>query len=172
MKRTIRSLFVFLLATFLFLPAALAAGEMELTWEKHFTSMTPIFMNGHTGEQQWIAGFVARGDITYNGTKIGSVSSTIRMLNPPVSLTEKYDFLFISTVNNIDGMGTFTVNGVGITYSSNGASGEYLVSWHGSISNGTDSLAAINGLASGILAGNMFSGLGQGKEILMFKLGQ
>ncbi|MEA2109092.1 MAG: hypothetical protein U9P07_06695 [Pseudomonadota bacterium] len=146
---------------------------MELVLGKTFTSMTPIFMSGHKGDPNWISGFHATGDVTLDGTKIGTASATIMHVSPPMRLTEEYDTLFMQVVNSITGVGTFEVTGIGISSGSSTTTttGDVLLAWYGSISNGTDSLADTYGLSSGVVIGNVYTGQGEGKETIRIRFG-
>ena len=162
-----------LLLCLLIAPMAIGAGETEYVFEKTFTSMTPIYMDGHAGEPAWIAGFNITGDIYLGGVKIGTLASTARMFNPPMSLTERYDLGLIKIVNTITGMGTFESNGqfLSMGSSTSAISGDMTFSWFGSISNGTGSLSSMVGAVAGNAKGNIYTGGGTGKEIVLLRFG-
>lgn len=160
-----------LLLCLLIVPMAIGAGDSEIVLEKSFTSMTPVFMSGHAGDFNWIEGYDGSGDIYLDGVKIGTVTSEIRLFNPPMSFTERYDLGRIKMVNTITGFGTFESNGqfLSMGSSTSATSGDVTFSWFGSISNGTGSLSSMIGLASGTGNGNMFTGSGTGKEIVLYR---
>ena len=160
-----------LLLSLLIAPMAIGAGESEYVLEKSFTSMTPIFMDGHAGDPAWIEGFIITGDIKLGGVKVGTLTSTARLFNPPVSLTERYDFGIIKIVNSIPVYGSFEINGqfLSMGSSTSATSGDLTFSWIGSISNGTDGLSSMVGQAAGTAMGNMYTGIGTGKEIILVR---
>ena len=49
-------------------------ADSEYVLEKIFTSMTPVYMNGHEGDSEWIEGFDFECDILMEGDKIGTAS--------------------------------------------------------------------------------------------------
>jgi hypothetical protein len=90
-----------------------------------------------------------------------------------MSLTERYDSGLIKMVNTIPGYGTFETHGQFLSMGSSTSvtSGDMTFSWFGSISNGTDSLSSMVGLVAGTTPGNIYTGVGTGKEILLFRFG-
>jgi len=173
MKKTAWLAVVFLLLAAFLAPALYAAGEAEIVLEKKFTSLTPTYMSGHEGDPQWISGFVTSGDIISGGTKIGTVASTLTLLNPPMSMTEKSAILFIKVTNTITGVGTFETTGMGVSAanSTTMTKGDFLLAWFGSLGNGAASLVGIQGLSSGVVSANIFSGSGEGRETLRVRFG-
>jgi hypothetical protein len=162
-----------LLIGLLIAPMAIGAGESEIVFEKSYTSMTPIFMSGHSGDASWIEGFNLAGDINLGTTKIGTFTATVRLFNPPMSLTERYDSGLIKMVNTIPAYGTFETNGqfLSMGSSTSTTSGDMTFSWFGSISNGTGSLSSMVGLVAGTTTGNIYTGAGAGKENVLYRFG-
>jgi hypothetical protein len=160
-----------LLLSLLIVPMAIGAGESELVLEKSFTTMTPVFMSGHPGDPNWIEGFDVTGDINLGGSKIGTLTATIRLFNPPMSSTERYDYALVKIVNTIPGFGTFETNGPGFSMgsSTSATSGDMTFSWTGSISNGTGSLSSMVGIVGGNATANSFTATGSGKEIVLYR---
>jgi hypothetical protein len=161
-----------LLIGLLIAPIAIGAGESEIVFEKSYTSMTPIFMSGHAGDPSWIEGFNLAGDIILGTTELGTFTATVRLFNPPMSLTERYDSGLIKMVNTIPGYGTFETNGqfLSMGSSTTATSGDMTFSWFSSISNGTSSLAGMVGLVAGTTTGNIYTGAGTGKENVLYRL--
>ncbi len=172
----IRKLGIFLGAAILSLfplQSGLAAGEMELQWQKQFTSMQPIFMEGHEGDMNAVAGFQMEGDILMGDTVLGSVSTEWLFVNPPMNLTAPYSQAFMRVTNTLTGMGSFEVTGTGLSLGSSttATAGDFVAGWVGSISNGTGSLTDIYGLSSGISTGSVFAGQSESTETLRIRFG-
>ena len=55
--------------------------------------------------------------------------------------------------------------------STSATSGDVTFSWFGSISNGTGSLSSMVGLVAATGEGNIYTGGGTGKEIVLFRFG-
>ena len=162
-----------LLLSLLMVPMAIGAGESEIVFENSFTSITPIFMSGHSGDPRWIEGFNITGDINSGGSKIGTLTITATFFNPPMSLTERYNLGLIKMVNTFPAYGTFEINGQWLSMGSStfATSGDITVSWSGSISNGTGSLSSMVGIVAGNTKANTFTGTGTGKEIVLLRFG-
>jgi hypothetical protein len=150
---------------------AIGAGEIEIVFEKFFTSMTPVFMSGHPGDPNWIEGFDVTGDINLGGSKVGTLTATIRLVNPPMSSTERYDSALVKIVNTMPAYGTFETNGQGFSMgsSTSATSGDLTFSWLGSISNGTGIFSGMVGIVAGAAKNNSFTGTGAGKEIVLYR---
>ena len=148
-------------------------ADTEYVLEKIFTSMTPVYMNGHEGDAEWIEGFDFECDILLEGDKIGTASGRSRLINPPVNLIERYDVTMIKFVNSIPGQGNFEESGLGIGFGSSTVppTGNITVAWWGSITNGTDSLENIVGVSAGTLSVNAFTGQGSGEETILIRFG-
>ncbi|MEJ2696745.1 MAG: hypothetical protein P8013_08855 [Candidatus Sulfobium sp.] len=67
-KIIFRTCLTFLL-TFFFVQGAMAADELEVVFERHNTSITPIYMSGHMGDSNWIEGFSSTADIYLDNVK-------------------------------------------------------------------------------------------------------
>ena len=173
LKRGTIFLYSAFLISLLIAPMAIGAGESEIVFEETFTSIAPIFMDGHAGDPAWIEGFNITGDIYLGGSKVGTLTSTARMFNPPMSLTERYDYGSIKAVSTISGYGTFETSGqfLSMGSSTSATSGDSTFSWTASISNGTGSLSSMVGQVAGTAKGNTFTGGGTGKEIVLFRFG-
>lgn len=162
-----------LLLSLLIAPMAIGAGESEIILEQTFTSIAPIFMDGHAGDPAWIEGFNISADINFGGVKVGTLTSTAKLFNPPMSLTERYDSGSIKAVTTISGYGTFETSGqfLSMSSSTSATSGDSTFSWTASISNGTGSFSSMVGQVAGTAKGNTFIGTGTGKEIVLFRFG-
>ena len=158
---------------FMTLSSVLAAGETEHILEKRTTSVTPIFMPNHVGDQNWIQGFQFEGDIFLRGKgeKIGSFSGEALFANPPLNLAETYEHFFMSTLNDIPGFGTFQETTSGLTLGSSANNGDVVLAWSGSISNGTGFFENNYGLTAGNSAFNIFTGVGIFTEVLNIRNG-
>lgn len=164
---------VTLLLTFFFARGAVAAGEIELMFEGHITSVTPIYMDGHDGEFNWIEGFNMTADIYMGDVKIGTSSGQVTLSNPPLSVTERYDNLIIRYKNTITGVGSYevTAQGVALASSTSAMAGDMTFAWSGSISNGTGGLLDLYGLSVGNGVSNFISGGGTYREVAQVRIG-
>lgn len=150
-----------------------AAADNEIQFEKIFASFTPVFMNGHDGDMEWIEGFTGAGDIYLGTTKMGTVTFTASFINPPMSYTDRYEYVKMKMVNTLTDMGIFEVNGIVLALGSSTYATDYnaTLSWNGSISNGTGSLSSLVGLSAGTIQANMGTLTATGKELLLYRLG-
>jgi len=173
MNKTVVNGLVALLATVLFSGPLSAAGEQEYILDKTFDSSVPVFMDGHEGDMNWVKGFVFTGDILLGGTPIGTVSGEATFWNPPMNFLEVYDQASVTMTNNIDGMGSFEVyaQAVAMGSSTTATVGDVIVSWAGSIANGTGSLSNLYGLSAGNIGTNIFLGTASGTEVLRLRFG-
>jgi hypothetical protein len=172
-KKVIIYLSIIFLLALLFAQGIRAAGEVEYVFEKTATSFAPIYMSGHDEDPNWIEGFNITVNISLNSAEIGTASLQVKLLNPPVNMTEVYDYITIKFVNNFTGIGTFEVTGLGVTLGSSttATAGDMTFAWSGSISNGTGSLANIYGLSSGTAIANIFTGEGSARETIRIRFG-
>lgn len=143
-------------------------AEEPIVLKKEFTTVTPNFMQGHMGDQNWIKGYTLVGDIFLNETKIGTVNGEVTMLNPPVDMTQRYAEAFMIINNTVTNLGTFQVFAQVKSITTNDAitTGEGSVAWHGTIVNGSDQLQGLGGLSAGVVNYNVFTGQGSGTELL------
>lgn len=169
-----RGFFVFsaLLLGVLMVPMG-AAADSEISFQKTFSSLTPIFMSGHAGDPNWIEGFTGGGDINLDTDEVGTFTVTMTFNNPPMSNTERYDYLSMKVVNTITGMGTFEVNGQALALGSStfATDGNVTLSWTGSISNSTGDLLGMVGISAGTAQIHMGIFTGSATENLLFRLG-
>lgn len=158
---------------FFICPGAIAAGEVELVFERNNKSITPIYMSGHEGDFNWIEGFSSTGDIYMDNVKVGTSSGTVTFSNPPMMLGERYDNLIIHFKNTITGIGSYEVTGQGIALASSTTTtaGDITLAWFGSISNGTGGLSNLYGLSAGNGVSNVFEGGGLLKEVDRVRIG-
>ena len=173
MNRTaVTSLGAFL-ATVLFSGPISGAGEEQYILDKTFTSITPVFMSGHEGDMNWVEGFTFAGEVLLNGASIGTVSGEATLWNPPMNYVDAYDQASVRITNNIDGMGSFEVHaqGVALGSSTTTVAGDIVVSWSGSVANGTGSLSNLYGLSAGNVGVNIFLGTASGTEVLRLRFG-
>ncbi|MGM0426936.1 MAG: hypothetical protein ACQEQ7_06835 [Thermodesulfobacteriota bacterium] len=166
-----RVLFYAVFLALLMVPVTAAADD-EIQFEKVFTSFTPLFMDGHEGDMEWIEGFTGAGDIYLGTTKMGTVTFTATFINPPMSYTDRYEYVKMKMVNTLTDMGTFEVNGIVLALGSSTYATDYnaTLSWTGSISNGTGSLSSLVGLSAGTIQANMGTLTAAGKELLLYRL--
>ena len=152
---------------------AAATGETEYVLEKVFTSVTPVFMAGHEGDPNWIQGYAFEGDILLDGQRIGSVSGATTLWYPPLQFNDVYNEVGMTAVNTIDGIGTLDVYGqaVVLTSGTTATTGDVVLAWTGSVTNGSGALANAYGLAAGNAIANMFTSSGNGTEILRIRFG-
>ena len=169
-KKRISLLYVLLIALLIFPMQAAADDQIQL--DKTFTSFTPVFMSGHEGDLDWIEGFEGTGDIYMGAEKVGTLTATLTMLNPPVSFAEKYEYGQLKVVNTITGMGTFEVHGMALSMGSSTVATDFqsTLAWTGTISNATGSLAGLVGLSSGTASVDMATFTAAGKELLLYRL--
>lgn len=160
---------VVLIGLLLFPIAAAADDGVEL--EKVITSFTPVYMDGHDGDMNYMEGFTGTGDIYLGATKAGTFTAAVTLINPPVGMTEQYEYAKIKFVNTIAGMGSFEVNGMALLMgSSTGATSLVsTLSWSGSVSNGTGSLSNLVGLSAGTAQADLMGLKAEGKELLLYR---
>lgn len=159
------------LLTFFLVQGVMAQDEYVL--EHTFTSLTPVFMSGHDGDLNWIEGFNYTSDIFMEGSKVGTASGQLRILNPPMNLTEHYSYAIVKAVYSLPGIGTFEVSEqlLALSSSTTPTAGDTTLSYSGSISNGTGDLLNIYGLVAGTGISNIFTGQGNSKEIIRVRFG-
>lgn len=159
-----------LLLALLMVPMGAAADD-ELQFNKTFMSFTPIFMSGHEGDMEGIEGFTGTGDIYLGATKLGTVTFSATFINPPMSYTDRYEYVQIKMVNTITGMGTFEVNGIALSMGSSTFSTDYntTISWTGSISNAAGSLSGLVGLSAGTVQANMATSTATVTELVLYR---
>lgn len=152
---------------------ASALGEVSYTIEKVFDTVEPIFLAGHSGDPNWVAGFSFSGDIYWKGGVIGTVTGEARLWNPPLSTSDVYDNVSMHITNVINGLGTFEVYAQGTTLSSSTStvSGDWLLSWTGSVANGTGYFDGFYGLSAGAGLSNLFTGTASATEIVILRSG-
>jgi hypothetical protein len=164
---------IFLLAIALFAPSTYGAGEVEYIVQKEFDTLAPVYMAGHDGDSAWIQGFVFSGSILLQGQVVGSVSGEVRLSNPPLNVFRDYTHVSVTSTNSINGLGTFEVHaeGVALASSTTAAAGDVLVSYAGSIANGTGFFRNGYGLASAAIVSNFYVGTASGSEIVRLRSG-
>lgn len=147
-------------------------AESTVTLEKVFTQISPVFMQGHQGDINWIEGFRFSGDILLDGSKIGDVSGELMLLNPPLVITERSANGSGRFENDIPGIGRFEVfaqmTGTGNMESVN--TGDLMFGWHGSLTNGSNTLAGLGGISAGVGSFNLFTLQGSAQEMLIYSI--
>lgn len=161
------------LLTLLLVRGAMAAGEVEVVFEGNVTTVTPIYMSGHDGDFNWIEGFSFAGDIYLNDQKVGTTDGQVTLVNPPLSVTERYDNLIVRHKDTITGVGTYevTAQGIALASSTSPAMGDVTFAWAGSISNGTGVFADVYGLSTGNGVSNFIVGGGTYKQVMRIRIG-
>jgi hypothetical protein len=176
MEETMRTRVVFAMACLmlgLFSTAGHAVDETEYTLRKEFDEVLPIFMTGHLGDLAWIEGFSFQGTIYLGSTAIGSVTGEATLWNPPMNLQDAYDQVSMRITNTVDGVGTFEVyaQGVALGSSTSATIGDHIISWSGSLTNGTGLFNGYFGLSSGMVQANLNAGTASATEILLVRAG-
>ncbi len=164
-----KKIIVFSLMVFAGLAFCQSAGAQDpILLKKNFTSVVPVFMEGHDNELEWIQGYRFEGDIFAGEIKIGNVNGEVSLLNPPVNMSQYYDEAFGIFNNNLDNIGSFQVFAQVKSYAGDfsKAAGDGIIAWHGSIVNGTGALEGLKGLSAGTGTYNTFAGNGRGTELL------
>jgi hypothetical protein len=166
----------FLLGVFLTLLLMLPTGafaDNEIQLSKTFSSIAPVFMSGHDGDPNWIEGFTGSGDIYLGEEKAGTVTFTATLMNPPLSYTDRYQYVQMKVINTLTGMGSFEVNCIAIALLNSNFSTNYnaTISWTGSISNGTGSLSSLVGLSAGTIQTNLGKLIATAEELILYRLG-
>jgi hypothetical protein len=153
--------------------AGFALGEAEYTVRKEFDAVVPIFMPGHAGEPEWIEGFSFLGTIYLGETAIGTVTGAATLWNPPMNMQDIYDQISLRITNTVTGLGTFEVHGQGVVLGSSTSAtmGDYLISWAGSLANGTGAFGGYYGLSTGLAQANLNTGTASATEILLVRDG-
>ena len=166
-KSVVATLCAFVVAAFFAGPLN-GAGETEYILNKNFSTITPIFMAGHEGDMNWVEGFTVSGEILFNGAIIGTVTGEAYLWNPPMNFVDVNDQVSVNLSNTINGMGTFEVRAQGVALGSTttAATGDIVVSWAGSLANGTGGLANIYGLSAGNVVANFYTGTASATEVL------
>lgn len=149
-----------------------AIAQEPLLLKKDFTSITPIFMEGHANDMDWIQGYRFEGDIILDGVKIGTVNGEATLLNPPIDMSQQYYEAFGIFNNNLDDIGSFQVFAQVKSYGgeSSASTGDGIIAWHGSITNSSGALQGLKGLSAGTGNYNLFTGKGAGTELLQITL--
>lgn len=162
-----------ILFSFMILGQVAAEGETEFILEKKITAMAPIYMLGHIGDPNSIKGFQFEGDNFLKGgdEKIGSFTGEVFLATPPLDTAESYDHAFLTILNDIPGVGSFTVTASGLSLGNSAQDGGIVFAWSGSISNGTGVLENNFGLSAGNAVANVFAGVGGITEVLNIRNG-
>ncbi len=158
--------------TFLFAQGAIAQG-MTVQLVQNFTSLTPIFLNGHEGELTMISGLAYQSDLLYEGIPIGTASGEITALEPPFNLTIPFNDITIDGVWSFPGAGTINLTGSGIVFVSSGwlRTGELAVSLTGRYSEGTDVLSGYQGVSAGIGTVSLYTRQGSANITMYLQTG-
>jgi hypothetical protein len=140
--------------------------------EKQVTSLEVHYLSGHVGDINYIQGAIFDADIYYNGSKIGTCAGSLLFLNPPLDFNARYAPAAVKYVNTIPGNGSYQVNAQGIGFfTSDIYSGKGTVAFSGSISNGTDNLESMVGLASAIGEFDLVKQTGVIEETISVRMG-
>jgi hypothetical protein len=169
MRKTILLILIVFVCLLSYQPAI---AQEPLLLKKDFTSVTPVFMEGHANDMDWIQGYRFEGDIILDGVKIGTVNGEVTLLNPPVDMSQQYYEAFGIFNNNLDDIGSFQVFAQVQSYGgeSSASTGDGIIAWHGSITNGSGALQGLKGLSAGTGNYNLFTGKGAGTEVLQISL--
>ena len=162
-----------ILFSFMILGQVSAAGETEFILEKKITAMTPIFMLNHIGDPDWIKGFQVEGDIFLKGgdANIGRFTGEVLLVNPPMNPAGTYDYAYMTILNVMPGLGSYTVTANSLALGSSAQNGDIVMAWSGSISNGIGILENNFGLSAGNGVVNVFAGEGTMTEVLNIRNG-
>jgi len=149
---------------------ASASVAVQYQMEHTYTAMTPIFMVGHEGDPAKIEGFEVQSTVSLGGQIIGSASTRIRLLAPPMNMTVPISWMNADVAYAFEGLGTIEVHSVGISYGSSNAAatGAIVFAGAGSVRNGTGALAGFEGVASSNGSANIF--IGGGNETVVFDI--
>ena len=147
------------------------AAEIEVDIVE--TSSTPIFVSGHEGDMSQIAGYQFEQNILVGGVVIGTSSGTVTLLAPPFDFTAPFSFGVVEATSSFPGLGTVEEFGciIALTNSNTLSTGELTLSWTNSVSNGTESLSGIYGVATGMGTGNLFTSQGTMKQTYRYRFG-
>ena len=90
-----------------------------------------------------------------------------------MSMGEVYDHVTMRITNTIDGLGTFQVFAQGVTIGSSTSAtvGDYMLSWTGSVANGTGYFNNFFGTSAGSGLSNLFAGTATATEIITLRSG-
>lgn len=165
-------LFGVFLAVLLMLPMG-ASADTEIQLSMTLSSFAPVFMSGHDGDANWIEGFTGSGDLFLGKKKAGTLTFSATLTNPPMSYTDRYEYLQMKVTHTLTGMGSFEVNGIALSLNNSNFATNYstTISWTGSISNGTESLSSLVGLSSGTVQANLGTLAATGTEMILYRLG-
>lgn len=172
-KRILTFLFIILLLGVGWLKSVVAADEVEHILQKTITSAEPEYLTGREGDPTAIKGYTISFDIFLDGTQVGTGTSEVTVLDPPVNFDNQYSHAIIEIENTLPGIGSFTVtaHAVNLGSSTTPTAGDAVNAWAGSISNGTESLENAFGLSSGTGVVNIFAGTGEMTEVLRIRTG-
>jgi hypothetical protein len=156
MSRKCASFILFVWILFLFIAGP--AGAQEYYVQLYETSSTPVFMNGHDGDWGWIVGVNIDMDIYWGGTKIGSATGNLTMMDPPVNFNAIFSTAKAVFTYSIDGWGSFQQEGDAIiVFNSNtGTDGSFHFSSQARIFNGTGSYTDWYGTAVSSGSGSLY----------------
>ena len=115
---------------------------------------TPIFMEGHAGDTEYIEGFSYSNDIYLGETKIGTESGTITVIDPPLNIANPFTYIRIESIYSFPGIGELTAGGYGVGLS-NPSTFTFTMSWSASMTSGQ---------TPGALAGTPFRGADQRRD--------
>jgi hypothetical protein len=170
-KRISFSTVFVILFTLLLVQGAMA--DQEIILKRVFTSVTPVFMEGHDNDPNWIEGFDITCNILLDGNVVGTCSGENRLINPPLNLAEQYQNAMIKIYNDIPGTGTFEATGISTSLGSQNLAqtGDVTFSFHISLSNGTGNIEDIYGWSGGCGSVNIFAQTGGSTEVLLYRFG-
>jgi hypothetical protein len=125
-----------------------AVEVLDLVLQQENNVLTPVFMDGHEGDPNWIGGFSFVSDITLNGVKIGTYSGSLDLRDKPMVLTRMFDTYDSQGSIEFTGIGTCALAGSGIGMLAS-AQGDMLVSFAGKMDACTGGLAGIAAIING-----------------------
>ncbi|MBW2081345.1 MAG: hypothetical protein JRI27_10360 [Deltaproteobacteria bacterium] len=142
-----------------------AAGTLEVVLQQSITDMTPVYVEGHDGDLNWIAGFSFDSNVSYNSAPVGTLSGTFLLTMPPMDLTSLFDEFAFDGALCLTGLGTCALTGCGMSMLASGQ-GDILISFAGKLDACTDNLTGIAGLSTGSAESNILSGAGESEFVL------
>jgi hypothetical protein len=133
---------------------------------------TPIFMENHMGESEYIEGFTYTNDIYLGDIKIGTESGTITVLDPPLNIQNPFTYVKMDSNYSFPDLGELTAVGYGVGLS-NPSTFTFTMSWSASMSSGQtpEALADFYGVNSGSGEISLIGGGTPLTENILWRLG-
>jgi hypothetical protein len=142
-----------------------AADTIDVELQQSITSLTPVYVDGHEGDNNWIAGFAFDSDISIGAAPLGTLTGTFLLVVQPMDFTRVFDEFSFQGNMSLPGYGTCALTGCGMAMTAS-AQGDLLITFSGNLDSCTESLTGIIALASGAAEANIFLATGESTILL------